>query len=283
VSGPGRSLLILGAACQPAPASTRWRLVDHHRRPGRPPSLPARLPVRAVRRAGHHRPGPIAARLHPRRRGPRARRGRRREGRRSPGVAAGRSHPRRGDGAARRVAAFHRWPARRARGQDADQVPGRPAGVRLPGRLLAASARDPGPGRPRLRHAAVRRVHPSVRIRAPRRHAGATRNRRGGRLPGRARRQRCERAGLVRRTAHPFRPARHRPGEHGRRLRRPLRAGGRAEPGAGGPAHPALASARQRLRGRGRQRHPGVQGRLDRTTRWTCSWRTSSTTRRAGR
>ncbi len=68
-------------------------------------------------------------------------------------------------------------------------------------------------------------------------------------------------AGLLRRAGDPVRPARDRAAEHGRRLHCPLRARRRAELRAGGQAHAAVQGARQHLRHRRREQHPGVQGR----------------------
>ena len=59
--------------------------------------------------------------------------------------------------------------ARRPHHRDADQVPGRAAGVHLPRRRLAARARAARPGRARLRHAARRAPSPS---RSPPQHLG---------------------------------------------------------------------------------------------------------------
>ena len=81
-------------------------------------------------------------------------------------------------------------------------------------------------------------------------------------LPGRADRRRPQDAGLLRRARGAVRPAGHGPAEHGRRLRRPLRARRRAQLRPGRQAHLAVAGARQHLRDRRRRRHPGLQGRL---------------------
>ena len=62
-------------------------------------------------------------------------------------------------------------PAGRARRRDADQVPGRAAGVHLPRRRLLRRARDARQGRDHLRDAAGGRVHQAGRVQAPRRHA----------------------------------------------------------------------------------------------------------------
>ena len=68
------------------------------------------------------------------------------------------------------------------------------------------------------------------------------------RLHGRADRRRAEGAGLLRRARGPVRPAGDGPAEHGRRLRRPLRARRRAQLRARRQAHPALDGVRQHLR-----------------------------------
>ena len=67
------------------------------------------------------------------------------------------------DGAARGAAALRRRPARGQRGRHADQVPGRAAGVLLPGRLVLPRARHPRRRRADLRDAARRRVHQAGR------------------------------------------------------------------------------------------------------------------------
>ena len=159
---------------------------------------------------------------------------------------------------------LRRRPAGRAHHRDADQVPGRAAGVHLPRRRVAARARASATGSSSSTSRRCRARSPS---RSPPRSWAAcwtTARSRRDRLHGRARRQRAEDAGLLRRARGAVRPAGHRPAEHGRRLRRPLRARRRAELRAGGQAHPAVHEARQHLRPRRRHRHPHVEGRLGR-------------------
>ncbi len=170
-------------------------LVGHRRRQGRRPRLPAWLPVHPLRHERAEADPQDQAALLRRRCRPGDGRGRRRRPRVPEGDPGGRPHPGlrlpghrhghdpaprpdRGD-ARPRVAQerhrvlhlrrrgldprgageVHRRPAGRPRDRDADQVPGRPAGVQLPGRRLLHQARDPRPGRDRLRHPARRRLH----------------------------------------------------------------------------------------------------------------------------
>ena len=65
-------------------------------------------------------------------------------------------------------------PAGRQPDRHADQVPGRSAGVLLPGRLVPARARRPRRRRAHLRHVAGRRVHQAGRLRASRRACSPT-------------------------------------------------------------------------------------------------------------
>ena len=172
-------------------------------------------------------------------------------------------HPRRGRGAGGGAAALRPRPARRAHHRDADQVPGRAAGVHLPRRGVAARARPPRPGRAGLRDPAGRARSPS---RSPRRTSGGMLDERKIHVETDFMVERIdperEGAGVLRRARGALRPAGDGPAEHGRRLRRPLRARRRAQLRAGRQAHPAVDGARQHLRDRRRQRHPRLQGRL---------------------
>ena len=121
-------------------------------------------------------------------------------------------------GSARMV---RRRPARGARHRDADQVPRRAAGVRVPGRRVpeAAGLRD-----------RVELVYVTPLSGAFTKPVAATRlgrmldereDRGRARLHGRAHRRRADDARVLRRARGAVRPARHGPAEHGRRLRRP--------------------------------------------------------------
>ena len=131
--------------------------------------------------------------------------------------------------------------------------------------LAEAFFREPRharPGRDHLRDAAARGVHQADLLEAARLHARRAEDRARDRLHGRAHRQRRQDARLLRRARDPVRPAGHRPAEHGRRLRRALRPGRRAQLRAGRQAHAAVQGARQHLRARRRERHPDLQGRI---------------------
>ena len=309
---------------QAAPPAAARRVGDHRRRPRRRAPLPAGLPVharsatydagrrwskprhgsspdgvdlvlgeidrvdaddrdRAAGRRADARPTTTWSSPPARRRGPDQTPGM--LGRRSGAGASSTSTPSTGAAAlADGAAELRRRPAGRAHHRHADQVPGRAAGVHLPRRRLAARARHARPGRAGLRHAAAGRVHQADRLRAPRAHAGRAQDRRRDRLPGRAHRQRAQVPGLLRRARDPVRPAGHRAAEHGRRLRRPVRAGRRAQLRAGGQAHPAVHGARQHLRARRRHRHPRPpRPARSRTSRSRSSSTTSSSTSPAGR
>ena len=77
-------------------------------------------------------------------------------------------------GGARRLA---RRPPGRPRDRDADQVPGRAAGVHLPRRRVLHRQGHAGPRRDRLRHSARRGVHQAGRVAAARRDARGARDR----------------------------------------------------------------------------------------------------------
>ena len=188
--------------------------------------LPAGLALAAVRSLRARRAGQAAIAVHPRgRREPRAR-GRSTEstptrtaccladGRelgydylviatgaysapdQTPGMVDGRVarehlrllHPRRRDRAARQARVLGGRPAGRARRRDADQVPGRTAGVRLSRRRVLRRAGHAGPRRDQLRHPVGGRLHQAGRVTASRRHAGRAQDRDRGRLHGRPRR-----------------------------------------------------------------------------------------------
>ena len=170
--------------------------------------------------------------------------------------------------------------AGRAHHRDADQVPGRPAGVRVPGRGLAPRARACGTSvEIVLRDAPRRSVHPADRLRPPGRHARGAQDRRRDRLHGRADRPESRSAGVVRRARGALRPARDGAAQHGCRLRRPVRTGRRAQLRAGRQAHAAVDEVRQHLRHRRRRRtsRPPRPGRWP-TSPSRCSSRTSSST-----
>ena len=115
-----------------------------------------------------------------------------------------------------------------------------------------ARARPARPGRAGLRHAARARS-PS---RSPRTRLGAMLDERKIHVEPDFMVERIDDdradAGLLRRARGALRPAGHRPAEHGRRLRRPLRARRRAELRAGRQAHAALHGVRHDLRPRRR-------------------------------
>ena len=104
------------------------------------------------------------------------------------------------------------------------------------------------------------------------------------RLHGRADRPRAEDARLLRRARGPLRPAGHGPAEHGRRLRRPLRARRRAELRAGRQAHRCC---RRRTTTSSRSATPPTsrppRPARSRTSRSRSSSTTSSSTSPAGR
>ncbi len=183
-----------------------------------------------------------------------------------PGVAAQHLrllHLRRRAALATALRAVRPRPAGGARHRHADQVPGGPAGVHVPGRRVAAREGPAGPRRARLRHPAGGRVHQAGRLRAPRRPC-STSARSSSSPTSSSSGSRRQDPRLVRRARGPVRPAGHGPAEHGRRLRRPLRAGRRAQLRPRRQAHPAVQGLREHLRRRGRLRHPDLEGGLRR-------------------
>ena len=189
--------------------------VDHGRRRRRPPRVPTRVAVRALRfhRSRGHRPVAVAPtswrhrvpperdrprrsrhglRLPGRRVGARLRRARRRvgiasraRGDRGPdrfgldGEGVHVLRPSRRDGVGGQARHLRRWTPRRQRGRHADQVPGRAARVLLPRRLVLPRARHPRPSHDHLRDPPRRRVHHADRIGGARRDARGARDRAG--------------------------------------------------------------------------------------------------------
>ena len=89
-------------------------------------------------------------------------------------------------------------PAGRPHHRDADQVPGRPAGVHLPGRCLLHRAGHARQGRDHLRDPAGGRVHQAGRVASTSATCSTTRKHRPrGRLHDRAHRPRGQEAGLA--------------------------------------------------------------------------------------
>ena len=131
------------------------RAADRPRRPGRANGgAPGRRSRLALRRAGrrHRRPADPGGDRRAHRAG-------------LDGEGLHLLHARRRGRPRRRAGAVRRRPARGQRGRHADQVPGRAAGVLLPGRLVLHRARHPRPGPADLRHPARRRVHQARRRR----------------------------------------------------------------------------------------------------------------------
>ena len=85
---------------------------------------------------------------------------------------------------------LRRRSARRQRGRHADQVPGGPARVLLPRRLVLPRARDPRPGPDHVRDAARRRLHQAGGFPATVRHARREGHRAGHRVQHRRGRRR---------------------------------------------------------------------------------------------
>ena len=138
---------------------------------------------------------------------------------------------------------------RSGRGQPrrhADQVPGRAARVRLPRRVVLPGARDQGPGRPRVLHAARRCVHEARRLRA----SGRPARREGDRARHRVQRRRgrlgSRQADLLRRPRARLRPARDRAAARRCSVRRLLaRPGRRARLRPDRQEHAAVDGARR--------------------------------------
>ena len=142
----------------------------------------------------------------------------------------------------------------------------------------------PRPGRAGLRDPAGRGVHQAGGLGPPGRDARRAQGARRDRLHGRADRPRAEDARLLRRARGPVRPAGDGPAEHGRRLRRPLRARRRAQLRARRQAHPALDGVRQHLRRSATPAtSPPPRPARSRTSRSRSSSTTSSSTSRADR
>ena len=118
-------------------------------------------------------------------------------------------------------------------------------------------------GRDRLRHPAERGASPS---RSAARHLGGHPREQGhqgrDRLLRRARRRRPQGPRLLRRRETALRPAGHRPGEHGRRGDRPLRAGRRAEPRAGRTSTPSSPASTPTSSPSATRRPAHLEGRL---------------------
>ena len=148
--------------------------------------------------------------------------------------------------------------------RDADQVPGRPAGVHLPGRELAARARTARPGRDRLRDPAVGCLHQARRVapsRSPARRAqGARRARLHGRAHRRGRSTRWCRSTSARCPSTCWSPCR----STWAPTSWPARASATSSTTCRSTARRSWPPGTQRLRHRRRQQHPDVQGRLGR-------------------
>ena len=156
-------------------------------------------------------------------------------------------------------------------------------GVRVPRRGVPAAPRHPRPCRADLRHPAAGRVHQAGRRPPARPHARRAWHHRRAGLPRRADRRGPEGPGVVRRARGAVRPAGHRAAQQGRRLRGPLRARRRAQLRPGRPAHVPGPRPRRHLRDRRRERHPTSKAGLVAHFWWTCSPTTSSSTSRVAR
>ena len=296
ILGGGTGGTLMANRLQTAP---RRRPRDHRRRPGRPPRLPTRPALRPVRprRPRRHRAAPAAPAAQGRglpsgRRRSRRHRGRAGAPRRRCRAAlrrARRGHRRpalpeeteglTGPGWNEKVFTFYDLPGatalhqalealrrrspRAERRRHADQVPGRPARVRLPRRLVLPGAGHPRQGRADLRHPPRRRLHQADGGPHPRRHARREGRRAGDRVQHRRGRRRGRPARLLRRARGPVRPRRGDPPPRRRRVRRPLPGPRRrARLRADRPAHPAVEGAAEHLRHRRRHQRAGVEGRV---------------------
>ncbi len=113
--------------------------------------------------------------------------------------------------------------ARTQHHRDADQVPGGTARVHLPRRLVLPRARHARRSPARICDTAAGRVHQAGGRSLPRGHARRSQDQAGARLLPGTGRHREQEARLLRRAHGRLRPAGDHPGQHGRRVHRPLR------------------------------------------------------------